>query len=105
LHIYRATFTLRTYSDRWKSWVTIVLRKPGKARYDVPKSYRPIALLNTLGKLLSAIVAEDLVYITEKHRLDSPYWPCLRRVVRGPASKSLWGKAGEDDDRLPASGC
>ena len=41
-------------------WDTIVLRKPGKPRYDVPKAHWPIALMNTLGKLLSTLVAEDL---------------------------------------------
>jgi hypothetical protein len=30
--------------------ITVVLRKPGKDDYTQPKSYRPIALLNTLGK-------------------------------------------------------
>jgi ribonuclease HI len=47
----------------------VVLRKPGKPAYDTPKAYRPIALLNTIGKLLTAIVTEDLMYMTEKHHL------------------------------------
>ncbi|PNS13755.1 hypothetical protein CAC42_3248 [Sphaceloma murrayae] len=36
---------------------TAVLRKPQKPSYNVPKAYRPIALLNTLGKALEKIVA------------------------------------------------
>lgn len=72
LHIFRAVFALRTYSSQWKSWTTIILRKPGKPNYGVPKAYRPIALLNTIGKLLAAIVTEDLVYITEKYQLLPP---------------------------------
>src|SRR6266481_2685178 len=48
---------------------TIVLRKPGKPHYDVPKVHRPIALMNTIGKLLSVVVAEDLVHMCEKHSL------------------------------------
>jgi hypothetical protein len=35
---------------------TVVLRKPQKPTYDVAKAYRPIALLNTLGKVLEKIV-------------------------------------------------
>jgi hypothetical protein len=35
----------------------------------VPKAYRPIALLSTMGKLLTAVVAERLTYILEKHQL------------------------------------
>ena len=51
LEIFRASFTLNVYSDRWRVWDTIVLCKPGKLRYDIPKAHRPIALMNTLGKL------------------------------------------------------
>jgi hypothetical protein len=69
LWIYRATFMLGTYSDRWKSWVTIVLRKPGKANYSAPKYHCPIALYNTMGKLLMAIVAEDVVHMAKKYHL------------------------------------
>ena len=54
---------LNTYSDCWHEWDTIVLCKLGKPRYDVPKAYRPIALMNMMGKVLSAIVAEDLTYM------------------------------------------
>src|SRR6266481_5586537 len=69
LRIFKATFTLGTYSNRWREWDTIVLRKPGKPCYDVPKAHRPIALMNTIGKLLSTVVAEDLVHMCEKHSL------------------------------------
>jgi len=44
-----------------------MLRKPGKPRYDIPKAYRLIALMNMIGKLLLAVVAKDLVYMCEKH--------------------------------------
>src|SRR6266481_4376798 len=69
LQIFWATFALGTYSDKWRAWDTIVLQKPGKPRYDIPKAYRPIALMNMIGKLLSAVVAEDLAYMSEKHQL------------------------------------
>ena len=62
-------FTLETYSARWISWVTVALRKPGKANYNVPKSYHPIALYNTMGKLLTVIVMEDMVHLAEEHCL------------------------------------
>jgi hypothetical protein len=29
--------------------ITVVLRKMGKKNYRIPKAYRPIALLNTIG--------------------------------------------------------
>jgi len=56
----------------WKTFTTVVLRKPGKPRYDVPKAYRPIALLNTMWKALTAIIAEHISYLSEKHQLLPP---------------------------------
>ena len=69
IQIFRAVFRLGTYSDSWCTWDTIVLRKPGKPRYNVPKAHQPIALMNTIGKLLSAIVAEDITYMCERYGL------------------------------------
>ena len=67
--IYRATFALKVYPRQWKNSVTVVLRKPGKPDYTVPGAHRPIALLNTMAKVLSACVAENLVYMAETHNL------------------------------------
>ena len=69
IQIFRVVFRLNTYSNTWCTWSTIVLHKPGKARYDVPKAYCPIVLMNTVGKLLSAVVAEDMSFMHEKHQL------------------------------------
>ena len=55
--------------DPWKQFTTVVLCKPGKPRYDVPKAYRPIALLNTMWKVLTGIITDHLTYITEKYHL------------------------------------
>lgn len=63
--IFRATFTLKHYPKKWKISKTIVIRKPGRPDYCVTKAYRPIALLDTLSKILSACVAESLVHGTE----------------------------------------
>lgn len=71
-YIYSAILERGLYYAAWKHFTTVVLRKPGKPRYDVPKAYRPIALLNTMGKLLTAIIAEQLTYYTEKHGLLPP---------------------------------
>ncbi len=58
--------------EPWKNFTTIVIRKPSKSKYTVPKAYRPIALLNTMSKLLTAIIAEQLTYYTEKYNLLPP---------------------------------
>ena len=79
--IFKAVFQLGTYSEKWHSWDTIVLRKPGKPRYDMPKAYRPIALTNTMGKLLSAIVAQDISYMCKRYQLlpDTHFGGCPGR--------------------------
>ena len=43
--------------------------KEGKKDYSNPSAYRPIALLNTLGKALESIVATRLKDISEKNDL------------------------------------
>jgi len=42
--IYSAIYDRKLHYEPWKQFTTIVLRKPGKPTYDVPKAYRPIAL-------------------------------------------------------------
>ena len=69
LHLFNAVFSHRSYYQPWRCFTTIVLRKPGKPNYSIPKAYRPIALLNTTGKLLTAIVAEQLTFLLEHHQL------------------------------------
>lgn len=46
-----------------------MLRKPGKPDYTAPGAYRPISLLNTLGKILKAVMAKRLLYWAELYRL------------------------------------
>ncbi|SPO06934.1 uncharacterized protein DNG_09628 [Cephalotrichum gorgonifer] len=43
--------------------ITVVLCKEGKDDYTQSKAYRPIALLNTLGKALESIIASRLAYL------------------------------------------
>jgi Reverse transcriptase (RNA-dependent DNA polymerase) len=50
----------------------LVIRKPNRPSYSDPGAYRPIALLDTIGKILSACVAEDLSKYAELHNLLPP---------------------------------
>ena len=70
--IFRATFYLEMYPQAWKESITLVLRKPGKPSYTKPGTYRPIALLDTISKVLSSCVAEDLTKFSEIHNLLPP---------------------------------
>jgi hypothetical protein len=47
----------------------MVLWKPGKLDYSSPGFYHLISLLNTLGKLLEAVMARRLSYMAEKYSL------------------------------------
>ena len=67
--IFRAIVARNLYYEPWKEFTTIVLRKPGKPSYEVPKAHRPIALISTMAKVLTAIVAEDLSRAIEQHQL------------------------------------
>jgi ribonuclease HI len=57
------------YPSRWKHFSTIVLRKPGKPDYTIPKAYRPIALEETLGKVCEAVITRRLSNLAEVHGL------------------------------------
>ncbi|CAG8068633.1 unnamed protein product, partial [Penicillium nalgiovense] len=67
--IFTASVELGHHPRQWRSAKIIVLRKPGKPDYSKPGAYRPISLLNTLGKLLEAVMARRLSYLAEKHGL------------------------------------
>jgi hypothetical protein len=69
LRIYKAVFLLNTYYPAWREFNTVVLRKPGKPDYTVPKVYRPIVLLNTTAKLLTAIVADHMSHLIKTNHL------------------------------------
>ena len=51
------------FPEFWKKDVTIVIPKPGKTDYTVPKAHRPISLLSQLGKTL------ERLYVMRVNRL------------------------------------
>ncbi|CAF4939189.1 unnamed protein product [Pieris macdunnoughi] len=63
---------LGTFPEKWKKATIVVLRKPAKANYDNPKSYRPIGLLPVMGKIFEKMVVERLKWYlvpkTSKHQ-------------------------------------
>jgi len=63
--IYNSSIALSYCPSHFRCSTTVVLRKPGKDNYTVPKAYRPIALLNTIGKIMDAVVARRLSYVVE----------------------------------------
>ncbi|KAI0997922.1 hypothetical protein K3495_g10269, partial [Podosphaera aphanis] len=53
----------------FKESITIVLRKDRRPDYSVPSSYRPIALENTLAKLVEKVVADRIATAAEEYNI------------------------------------
>jgi len=60
---------LGVHNQQWKSAITVVLTKPNKPSYSNPRAYRPIQLLECLGKLLEKIVAKRFTFDIGKYEL------------------------------------
>jgi Ribonuclease HI len=69
LRIYNACVRIGTNPSHFQKSITVVLRKAGKRDYQLAKSYRPVALLNTLGKFLEAVIARRISYAVETEGL------------------------------------
>ena len=67
--IFQACVNLAYHPRAFKGAHTITLKKTGKEDYTTPKAYRPIALLNTMGKILESIMAQRLTNMAEAHDL------------------------------------
>lgn len=59
LQIYNCCLRLNTFPDRWQIAIITPLLKPGKDP-TIPRSYRPISLLDHMGKLLEKVIRHYL---------------------------------------------
>ena len=57
LSLANACLSLHHWPKHFKESVSVIIPKPGKPAYDTPKAFRPIVLLNTLGKLIEKMIA------------------------------------------------
>ena len=67
--IFNACVSNGYHPTAWKRATTLALRKPNKEDYTIPKAYRPIALLNTMGKILELVMARKLSQLAEENNL------------------------------------
>lgn len=67
-HLFNACARLSYHPVAFKQAETVALRKPNKVAGDVG-SYRPIALLDTLGKALERLFAARVVSLAERHNM------------------------------------
>ncbi|MBW0499329.1 hypothetical protein O181_039044 [Austropuccinia psidii MF-1] len=62
LYLYNACLRQGNYPSIWKETRTAIIRKAAKDDYTDPNAYRPIALLDTLGKLFEKIINRRLTH-------------------------------------------
>jgi len=72
LTLAQASLDMEYFPTAYKTTTTIVLRKPSKPDYTKPGAYRPIALENTMGKVIESVIAEILSYLAETYQLLPP---------------------------------
>jgi hypothetical protein len=72
VHLYRRSLQLGYLPQTWREAKIIVIPKPGKPDYTVPKAYRPISLLRTISKGLERVVAQRLSEYLEREGKLSP---------------------------------
>ena len=53
----------------WQEATIVIIKKAAKPDYSTPKAYRPISLLNCLGKISEKIMATRLAHMAEKYNL------------------------------------
>ena len=60
--IANACIKLGYWPNYTKKSIIIIIPKPDKTLYDSPKFFRPIVLLNTLGKLIEKVIGDRLQF-------------------------------------------
>ena len=69
LDLFQASLEESMLPRQWRHAKIIPLKKPNKETYTIAKSWRPISLLATLGKVLESVVAERISHAVETHGL------------------------------------
>jgi hypothetical protein len=71
IRLFDACYRLSIYLTAFKRAITVLLRKLKKEDYLDSKTYRLIALFNTLKKVLKAVIAERIRFAAETYTLLS----------------------------------
>ena len=67
LNVFNSCIRLHYFPEKWKIAKVCILRKPKKESYDVPKSFRPISIPNSFGKLLECLLHRRLKWFAREH--------------------------------------
>ena len=68
LSIYNLCIQFNYYPKIWKIAKVTILKKPNKPSYKDVKSFRPISVLNTLGKIFEKIIHDRLAWLADKDK-------------------------------------
>src|SRR6266568_593548 len=69
IDIAKVYFIIGYYPRLKRSITTVILQKEDKTDYLIPGNYRPIALKNTLSKILKKVIVDHIADIVEEHAL------------------------------------
>ena len=72
VNIANACINLGHSPNHFKQLSMVIIPKPNKMAYDSSKSFRPIVLLNTIGKLIEKVIAECLQFHVAKNNFIHP---------------------------------
>ena len=72
IHITNACIKLGYWPLHFKRSMTVIIPKPNKKSYDSLKSFKPIVLLNTVGKLIKKVIGERLQFATAANDFIHP---------------------------------
>ena len=72
LSLANTCLSLHYWYRHFKESVSVIIPKLGKLAYDISKVFRPIVLLNTLGKLIEKMIARQLQFDAVKYGIHHP---------------------------------
>jgi ribonuclease HI len=67
--VIEASVRLGFHHSFWKSSLVVAIPKPNKKDYSLPRSHRPIQLIECLGKLVEKVVTKRLIFDIGKYNL------------------------------------
>ena len=73
INITNACIKLGHWPYHFKISITVIIPKPNEALYNTPKSFHPIILFNTIGKIFKKIIREQLQFHTISNLFIYPY--------------------------------
>ncbi len=89
--IFNNSFSIGYYPSHFKESIIIILRKEGGNKdFTSPKNYRPISLLNTVEKIIEAVLAARISYMATTHNfLPKTHFEGRHRSCLGTAMHHL----------------